>query len=384
MGDAKIDASADKSVVALVPEWIRQLVRFRYGYLFLFSIALWVLLAMLFAPQAIVDKALKLDTYLQLTFLSAVNLVASVFAVAVLRILFHRHPPVQQPSKLRRVIGGRDAPWGWTQYVFSTCVASLSPIVLAWQYGSEFGGWWYTSQDEYHGASHLLPTCLSIAGGFAVGWGFLVLVAYVKSILFGSEKETRNFFPFEDVDRRGLLRLRGAAANKKSDNASPPDTIDVQLGAYLFLLVGAHYIASRTFPAYLPVLVFVLMVAVLIQWIAFLFLAGLAYWLDKIHVPVVLVLLVGMIVSNMALQRQHTLKTRPDVSKARLNQIHAGVGIAYRNALESGDDLALAVKTSASPLEEIAWGAIQQRMVRIFAVSLGQQPVCEGLHGLSR
>ncbi len=365
MNATEFNTAPAPSYAACIANWIRQLVRFRYGFLFVTCITLWVLVASAMAPHSIIANALKLDTYLQLTVLSAVNLVASVFSIVLLRILYDRYPPVRGPSWPRRMFGDRDAVWRSQQFELASCQAAVTPFLLSWRYGSEFSGWFMAGQVHYSDVAHATLSCVSILAGIAIGWGFLFLIANIKSFFFGSARETSNFFPFESVDRQGIFRFRKAIAKPDRIGPTRPEAIDMQLGVYLLLLVVTHYSAARSLPEFLPVLVSVPMVVVLIQWISFLVLIGLAYWLDKINLPVLLVLFVGMIVSNLAIQRPHTLKTKPDVSNANLNRSFAEIGTAYRSALETGSDLSQAVKTTALPLEEAAWRAIQQRMARI-------------------
>ena len=92
----------------------------------------WVPLCLTIPVRAIVDNALLLETYQQLAVLTAVNTMALVFAVTILRVLNDRYGPSGIFPGAARLVGQGDSKWGIPQTLMVECGAVVTPLVLAW------------------------------------------------------------------------------------------------------------------------------------------------------------------------------------------------------------------------------------------------------------
>jgi len=344
---------------------IRRLIDFRYGIAFIVILAGWTVATALWGPVAIVANAMKLETYLQLTAVVALNFVAVVFSVSLLRVLFERYPKEHGTAGwLRKLFGNGDVPWLATQYFAVILVGLPTPLVLSTTYGSEFSGLFAPSNTTVMQWMHVSMVAASLLVGAALAWAFLSLLGFIKTRLFGSEKETENFLPFENVKREGVLTKQSAVSSPKHIRGGflPFEAIDYQLATYALLLAVIHFVSTRLFASLLLPVVTAPLVIILIVWIAFMLLVGLAYWLDKVRIPVVVALLIFMILTNLVMDRNYTLEPLPVAIGPNLtSSVHAVVK-AESNAMLRNEDRAGAVKDAAKPLEDIAWQAVSERM----------------------
>lgn len=343
---------------------IRRAIELRFGLAFLATITLWAALTR-FAPPALIANAMRLETLLQFTVVATVNLLAATFAVSLLRVLFKRYPQEHEWSaRMRSAIGNGDDPWKGKQVAIVLLAMLPTPLVLLSQYGGEFSGIVLPNAEPFSVSVRIALSALSLLLSGALAYVFLRGLGRLKTWLFGSEKDTRNFLPFEAVDSEGVILSRIPRMLAKW---LPFEAIDYQLGTYSVLLAATHFGASRLFASHLPIVATAPLVIVLILWIGGMLLSGLAYWLDKIRVPVFFALLLAMLAFNIVMDRAYSLKP---VSTAPVtnftSQVHTIVE-SESNALLVNQDRATAFKEAAAPLEDAAWNAIAIRMKRASA-----------------
>ncbi len=343
---------------------IRRFIELRFGLGFLATITLWAALTR-FAPAALIANAMRLETFLQFTVVATVNLLAATFAVSLLRVLFKRYPKEHEWSAwIRSTIGNGDEPWKSKQAATVLLASMPTPVVLLWQYGSEFSGIILPNDESCSVLIRIALGAISLLLSGAVAYVFLLGLGRLKTWLFGSEKDTRNFLPFEAVDRDGVILSRRP---RVLTEWLPFEAIDYQLGAYSVLLAATHFGATRVFASHLPLVATAPLVIILIAWIAGLLLTGLAYWLDKIRFPVFVALLVSMLSFNIFMDRSYSLKPISIAPATKFtSQVHAIVN-SESNALLINQDRATAFKEAAAPLEDAAWNAVGSRMKRASA-----------------
>jgi hypothetical protein len=341
------------------PPFVRRMVELRFGIGFLVTLALWTVIVALFAPPEIIANAMRLETFVQLVAVITMNSIAAVFAVSLLRVLFKRYSQEHSISgRIRSIIGNGDEPWAISQLLVVFLVALPTPLVLLVIYGSELSGIFASTAKPY---SYWLSVCLAVPVlglGAILAYTFLYCLGGIKTCLFGSEKDTKNFLPFEAVNRNGVFPQRVPRALA----CLPFESIDYQLAIYSFLLAIAHFVTTRVFAWHLILTATAPLAIVLIIWIAGMLLTGLAYWLDKYRVPVLVALLIAMLVFNVFMDRAYTLKPLPSVDPANFTrQVHEVVQ-SESNALLENRDRAAALKEAAKPLEDAAWNSITKRI----------------------
>ena len=139
--------------------------------------------------------------------------------------------------------------------------------------------------------------------------------------IFGSDKLTGNYLPFETVDRAGLFQT---SLVKKAQDFFGIERVDLQLASFFLLLGCIHYLLTRVFVQSTVGLSTAPAATVVLIWLAFLLLGGAANILDRYRLPVV-VMMIGLF-SLLQVFRDSTtqLRTLPDNSSCQfvLSLIH--------------------------------------------------------------
>lgn len=332
-------------------------VRKRYGIGMLAALILWVPAGSLWFLEALTGNVFLLDTYLQLAFLTVVNSMAVVFAIAIIRVLNGRFPG----KFATRWLGDGSSPWATQHFRLATLFACVTPLLLAFYYGSEYSGVFYASKDAVSIFAHVPFSFFAIALGVAAAALFLFALNRAKCGLFGSDKSTGNYLPFETVDRVGLIKT---GLGKRMQAWTGVEDVDIQLAIYFLLLGGAHYVLTRVFVQSTVGLSTAPAATVVLIWLAFLLLGGAANLLDRYRLPVVVVM-IGLF-SLLQVFRESTtqLKTLKDNST---NQFVAAVADIHKaeEGFFAGDGAKDRVETvieKTAPMNAKTWEAIVQRI----------------------
>jgi hypothetical protein len=278
----------------------------RFGLLMIASLLLWP--AAVLAPllQPVVVNALLLDTYGQLAFLTATNVLALFFAIAVLRFQNHNH---RCAGPLTALAGDGTAPWGWWRISLVTLLGMITPSIVAYGFGTEF-----ELSPNGH-ASELtlgLVKLLSILAGAAMALLLLAVAGFLKCVLVGSETLSANFFPFEATARIGLIRLSSAAMpiwlGRCLARVAGPDG---QFLAYLLLLMAIHRCVLPLLDGDSYSISSAPAAVVLLLWVLGMACAGAARVLDPLRLPVFWVLVLLIIVLSLARGSTRPLRCYP-------------------------------------------------------------------------
>ena len=193
-GSLNTVAEANENTVA-------RLIRKRYGIGMLLVLVLWVPLGSLSILESVTGNVFLLDTYLQLCFLTVANTMAIVFAIGINRVLNKRF----SGKWIAQWLGDGGRPWQQKQYVTAVLLSSVTPLLLAFFYGSDFSGYFYAGEKVVSLWMHLLGSMGSIIVGVVLAGLLMKLLGYIKCWIFGSKPDTANYLPFEQVDRTGAF-----------------------------------------------------------------------------------------------------------------------------------------------------------------------------------
>lgn len=339
------------------PTWIRRNVRKRYGVFMMLTLAFWSLAGLNPAAESLLKNGLLIDSYLQLWFLTIVNVVAVFFCVSVNRVLNDRFPGLVWSF----LFGDGSRPWSVVLFLIVSLVSVFTPAILAMCFASEYPT---TSKD------HFIFASIAITTGLLLGLFFLWAIGFLKTFLTGSDHDTTNFFPFESKARKGWSKLTALQDRLVSSTQwLGMERVDWQLLFYLALLAAFHYgftfwlRDSKIWLTSAPSMVVVLI------WIAGMALTGAANLLDKVRLPVLLVLLAVVSLIHAFGGSTRNLTTAKDDSKNKFVSKIADVQRLENNLLESGSTVAAKrvalIETETAELEETAWNAIVKRMARL-------------------
>ena len=338
-----------------------RMVRKRFGLALLIGLFGWWVLGFVPQLESLVANGLLLNAYWQLAFLTLTNVVAFFFSFAILRLLNSRIPG---GSWLRKIVGDESARWSKRATRFALVGALIAPTVLAFAFGSEFAqsGHWWRSAITIVGAA-----AAAVLGLYAIGW--------IKSFLVGSDEDTSNYFPFEARTSKGLFHLEKFSSKLNWLKAVGIEPIDWQFLIYLILLGLAHGGLVRWFEGEHYWLTSAPSMLVLLIWLVFMTLAGIANIVDRWRLPV-LVTVVLLLAALFAI-RPSTRPLRTVVDRAQ-NKFVARIATVreQENELLDRDGsmqerLDLIANETAS-LESDAWQAITNRMDRLARTKNGK------------
>ncbi len=334
--------------------WLERIVKKRYGIAMLVALSVWPLLG--FCPwlEALVVNGLLLDTYYQLAFLTVTNVVAFFFSISILRLLNSRNSGGRW---LQRLAGDGSDPWGKQRMFWVAFCSMVAPLIVVSCFGSEFA----TSP-----AVHFLWSVLTIASSVVVGLAGLWWLGWTKCQLFGSDEETANYFPFESRSTTGFKSLALTSTWLERRLAwSGVRRIDFQFLIYLILLAIAHHQFARRLEGDDYWLTSAPSMLVLLIWLAFMALAGVANLLDQWRLPAVPIVVLVLAVLLAVRGSTRTLNSLVDRSDntfvARIAQIREREDALLDNKglMEQRREL---IAAETAPLEADAWQAITSRM----------------------
>ena len=334
--------------------WLERIVRKRFGIALLISLGGWWLLGFIPQLESLVVNGFLLDRYWQLAFLTVTNVVAFFFSFAILRLLNSRIPGGRC---LQWLAGDGSARWRRVRTVCVLVAALVAPTVLACGFGSEFpqdGHWWRST------LTIVASGVVGVAGLFVLGW--------LKSILFGSENVTANYFPFEARTSKGLIPWSRFATQLDCLRMVGIESIDVQLFFYLTLLGLAHGGLIRLFESEHYWLTSAPSMLVLLIWLFFMGLAGVANVLDRWRLPVLPIIILALAALLGLRGATRPLRTVADQAGNQFVSRVAKVRQREDAFLDQGGTMArrmelIAQETTA--LENDAWQAIAKRMSRL-------------------
>lgn len=344
-----------KSMMDCVVRWIKK----RYGLLLLATLLLWPVLGLVPLCESIVVNGLLLETYWQLAYLSITNVIAFFFAISVLRVLGSRNPGGWVS---RTLFGDGEAPWGTKRVLVVALVSTFTPLFLALVFGSEFPG----TQLRHIGLSFL-----TVSASVVIGVAGLWALGFFKCLIFGSQKESANYFPFEAITAKGFWFFPTSLEKlEKLVSRFGLSNIDLQFTVYLLLLATAHRMIARNLENEQYWLTSAPSMLVALLWLALMTLAGLANSLDRWRIPPLLVfvlLLTALMILNGSTK---PLNTFSDVSKNQFSSRVLTVQKLESAQLDSQTDLEQRrqlIAKKSKPLEEDAWLAISDRMKQLEA-----------------
>ena len=330
---------------------LERIVRKRYGIALLVGLAGWPLLGFIPQFESIVVNGFLLDGYAQLAFLTLTSVVAFFFSFAILRLLNSRVP---HSGLLQLIAGDGSAPWERTRMVIVLLMAMIAPTVLAFRFGSEFapnGHAWRAT------ATICASAAVALLGLFALGC--------LKSYLIGSDKRTANFFPFEAREKIGWVPWTSLSARLDRAKAFGIESIDVQLLIYLLLLGLAHGGMVRWIDGDRYWLTSAPSMFVLVIWLLFMTLAGIANVLDRWRLPVLpaIILLLAVLLGIRGSTRP--IRTVDDRSNSKFASKVASIRTDENELLDrsrSMDERRTLISKATTSLESQAWQAIVKRM----------------------
>lgn len=334
-----------------------RLIRKRYGIGMVAALVFWVPVGSLSPLEALAGNVFLLDTYLQLAFLTIVNTMAVVFAIAIVRVLNSRFPGMF----VTRWLGDGSSPWTAKHFLVSAAFACITPLLLAAYYGSEYSGIFYTFKTTASRYTHVPCSFFAIVFGVLVASGSLFLLNRMACTIFGSDKRTGNYLPFETVDRAGLFQT---SLVRKAQNFLGIERVDLQLASFFLLLGCIHYLLTRVFVQSTVGLSTAPAATVVLIWLAFLLLGGAANILDRYRLPVV-VMMIGLF-SLLQVFRDSTtqLRTLPDNSSCQFVSDVAALQ-KVEEGLFTGDvvgDRVEKVMGGSKSLNQDAWNTILERI----------------------
>ena len=336
--------------IALPERWIKK----RYGLLLLFSLMFWPFLGLIPQLESLVVNGLLLDKYRQLAYLTITNVVAFFFAVSILRVLGARNPGGKTTERL---FGDGEAPWGWNRILLVALMAMIAPLFLAFRFGSEF---------PYKIQTHCFKTVSTVVVSSAIGVSVLWIVGSMKCLLFGSHKESSNYFPFESRSSVGLPLLKAPLRTLEQNLKRLGFTnTDVQFLLYLLILAAFHrqiaiHLENESYwfssaPSML----------VLLLWLLFMVLSGLANWLDRWRIPTLLVFVLSLTIVMSIRGSTRLLNTFPDNSENSFISDILQIRDRENDLLDNYGDITQRrqlIATETAALDDCAWQAITKRM----------------------
>ena len=135
-----------------------RMMRKRYGIGMLLVLALWPLLGFWKDIESILVNGMLLDTYQQLGFVAFLNSLAWFFCISMQRLLNTKIPGWWWT----KFFGDGSRPWGILRICLTLLAAAITPLILAFSFGSEF------PFNEY---DHTWRSLVAIAIGLALGLG---------------------------------------------------------------------------------------------------------------------------------------------------------------------------------------------------------------------
>ncbi len=289
--------------------WPERWIKKRYGLLLLLTLLFWPILALVPQLESLVVNGMLLDSYWQLAYLTITNVVAFFFAISTLRVLGSRNPGGKTAQLL---FGDGESPWGAKRAFAVAFLATLSPLFLALQFSSEFPG---TT------LSHFTLSLLTIGVSATIGVAGLWIIGFVKCRIFGSHKESTNYFPFESRTESGFRFIhKPSQVVEKFLSKIGLGNTDVQFFVYLAFLAMVHHQLARRLENNEYWLTSAPSMLVLFLWLSFMILSGLANWLDQWRIPTLLVfvLLLTCVMSIRGSTR--LLNTFPDKSRTQFTR----------------------------------------------------------------
>ena len=334
--------------------WLERGVRKRFGLALLIGLGGWWLLGFVPQLESLVANGLLLDGYWQLAFLTLTNVVAFSFSFAILRLLNSRIPG---GWFLQRIAGDGNTRWSQTRIRSVFLAALVAPAILAFGFGSEFpqaGHWWRSV------LTIAASSAVAVAGLFALGW--------IKSFLVGSDENTANYFPFEARTSKGLIHWEKFSTRLDGLRVVGIESIDLQLFTYLVLLGLTHGGLTRVLEGDRYWLTSAPSMLVLLIWLSFMTLAGVANVLDRWRLPTLLMIVLLMAALLGFHGATRPLKTVADNADNNFVSRVTTVRQRENELLDRGgttqDRMELVAQETAS-LESDAWRAITNRMERL-------------------
>lgn len=372
MSNDKVDVPISGSVRELHdPNWVSRFVCKRYGITMIVLLLAWPLFGFRSKLESLVVNGLLLDSYVQLGFVAFVNTLAFFFAVAIQRLL-NRRIPGKYWSNL---FGDGSQPWATFGILLTLGAVAISPIVLAFGFGSEF---------PFNGLDHTWRVFLAIFTGEAIGVFALFLAGFGKCWFIGSEANTQNFFPFEARDKPKPKLIVWVATALAKVWQTPPfkwskvvfhwltkvlrlERIDGQFLGYLFVLACFHWGTARWLNESETWLTSAPAMVILLIWISCMAMAGFANALDRFRLPVVAIVLLVLTAWLSLFGSTRDIRTVDDDSDNRFVNIVSAVGQKERDFLDSsgnagGPEHVELITKQTAELEDVAWEAIEKRM----------------------
>ena len=349
-------------------------IRKRYGIGMALLLALWPVAGFVPSLESILVNGMLVDSYRQLGFVAFINTLAWFFCISIQRLLNSRIPGVFWTQ----IVGDGEAPWGIRRVWVTLGLASVTPLVLAFGFGSEF---------PYEGISHALCAVGATLTGVFSGWIVLLAAGCLKSWLVGSDEDTKNYLPFEARNSpehpwaSKLVSCFAMIAQLPVVRQIKKYTVDVfisifklkridgQFVIYLTILAVLHWSTARWLSNSESWLTSAPAMVVLLIWIVFMALSGIANGLDRYRVPVVAVVLLLLTVWLSLFGSTRDIRTTKDKSKNQFVAKLAEIGNREIEFLKSGklgspNHIAL-ISDETAELEDVAWNAIVNRMQRI-------------------
>ena len=367
---------------------MQRMVGKRYGIAMLISLAGWTLIGFVDDLKPIVENALLLDQWRQLAFVTFVNVFAFFFAVAIMRLLNHRHPGGWLIGRL----GEGEKHWPPILIGLTTLAAMVTPAVLAIYFGSEIGERSLNLSDHtpslssqiWHGLVSVVFIFLGAALGLVGLWG----VGWIKGFLVGSNSESANYFPFEGEERDGWLlfknkkedqpaneNLQTNQSTEKNSRLTPVVTffdkigikaVDIQFGAYLTILAMLHWSFARLTANSDEWYTSAPSMVVMLIWLIGMLLAGLGNLLDRCRLPVIPIVLLFVTVWQIPWGTTRDLRVLADSSENGFVKAVSEAYVAETNYLETDNPSIQErrdfVNGKAGVWEDQAWLAVNRRM----------------------
>ncbi|WP_182870676.1 patatin-like phospholipase family protein [Rhodopirellula sp. JC639] len=341
--------------------WIERIVRKRFGILLLLALVCWPLLGFVPALESLVANGLLLDRYSQIAFLTLTNVVAFYFSFSILRLLNSR---IVGGRWLQWIAGDGNAPWSRSRMQAVLLFALVAPAILAFQFGTELppdGHWW--------------RSIVAIALGAAAAIAGLIVIGWLKSKLVGSQKDTANYFPFEARTSVGIIPWDKFSSKLDVLRVLGIESIDLQFLIYLILLGVGHGGIIRWLESDFYWLTSAPSMLVMLIWLPFMALAGIANVLDRWRIPSLIVILLILAVVLWFHGSTRVLRTFEDRAENHFVSRIAKVRQQENELLDRGgsmqDRIDLIAAETAS-LEKDAWQAVASRMERLETIENGK------------
>lgn len=328
--------------------WVSNLYRKRFSIAMILTLSCWAFVGFVESFRSFLYNAMLLDSYAQLGFVALVNTISVVFAIASMRLLNERVPG----NILVRWFGDGKRPWTKAQLLSAVGIAAITPLVLAFGFGSEFPKIWLP---------HGVASPIAIFLGMMLCWPLFMGVGWLKYFLFGNI-DTGVYFPFEfRPDTQAVLEPTEFIGLTKAD---------FQFMAYLFVLICVHWgtarwmSASEVWWSSAPSMVIVL---ILISGFAF---AGVANLLDRFHIPVIPILLVVVTLLQIPSSSSKTIDTVEDNSKEKFGAkiasiIEAENKLINQEPIERKTSRRQLIADETREIDDLIWKAIRTRMSNV-------------------